>query len=168
MEGAREWLGSALARRFPLHLISNQPTHRLHSQLDPVGLSESSKISGREPVYICPEDAAKRGLQNGDVARLFNDRGSCLAGVVISDGLRPGVIQLSTGAWFEPFDPSKPRSLDVHGSVNVLTHDHGTSRLAQGPAAHSALVEMEKYEGPLPPVKVHQAPDFAARPARQR
>jgi biotin/methionine sulfoxide reductase len=160
----REWLGSALAKRFPLHLISNQPKHRLHSQLDPVGVSKGNKVSDREPVYINPSDAAKRGLQDGDIARLFNDRGSCLAGVVISDALRPGVVQLSTGAWFDPLDPSQAGSLDVHGSVNVLTHDHGTSRLAQGPAAHSALVEVEKYQGTLPPVKVHDAPDFATRP----
>jgi biotin/methionine sulfoxide reductase len=164
----REWLGSALAKRFPLHLISNQPKHRLHSQLDPVGVSKDNKINEREPVYINPTDAATRGLQDGDIARLFNDRGSCLAGVVISDALRPGVIQLSTGAWFDPVDPSQTNSLDAHGSVNVLTHDHGTSRLAQGPAAHSVLVEIEKYEGSLPPVKVHDAPDFAIRPGDTR
>jgi biotin/methionine sulfoxide reductase len=164
----REWLGSALAKRFPLHLISNQPTHRLHSQLDPVGVSKSNKLSDREPVYISPSDASKRGLRSGDVARLFNERGSCLAGVVISDALRPGVVQLSTGAWFDPVDPSQIASLDAHGSVNVLTHDHGTSRLAQGPAAHSALVEVEKYEGPLPPVKVHQAPNFTTRPSSEQ
>jgi biotin/methionine sulfoxide reductase len=164
----REWLGSDLTKRFPLHLISNQPKHRLHSQLDPVGVSKSSKVQEREPVYVSPSDASTRGLRDGDIVRIFNDRGSCLAGVVISDALRPGVVQLATGAWFDPVDPSEVGSLDAHGSVNVLTHDHGTSRLAQGPAAHSALVEIERFGEPLPPVKVHAAPNFAIRPNCER
>ena len=53
----------------------------------------------------CTRDAAARGLVDGDVVRVFNDRGACLAGVVIDDRVRPQVVQLSTGAWFDPADP---------------------------------------------------------------
>jgi anaerobic selenocysteine-containing dehydrogenase len=58
----REWLGSPLARRFPLHLISNQLKHRLHSQLDPVGVSKTNQVREREPVYISRTDPSKRRL----------------------------------------------------------------------------------------------------------
>lgn len=71
----------------------------------------ASKIRGREPIRIHPDDAAARELTDGDIVRVFNDRGACLAGVVIDDGLRPKVVQLSTGAWFDPADPRDPDSM---------------------------------------------------------
>lgn len=160
----REWLGSPLASRFSIHLISNQPKTRLHSQLDQVGVSRTSKIKGREPARMNPIDAQRRNISDGDIIRIFNDRGSCLAGAIISASLRPGVIELSTGAWYDPVDPGVRSSLDKHGSVNVLTHDFGTSRLSQGPAAHSTLVEVEKFDGQLPEISVNQPPLVVSRP----
>jgi len=153
-----EWLGAEDVTRHPLHLLSNQPRTRLHGQLDMGRVSQLSKIQGREPCRLNPVDAAARGIRKGDVIRVFNDRGACLAGAVISDAVRPGVIQLSTGAWYDPSDPSSSGSLEVHGNPNVLTADRGTSRLAQGPSAHSALVQVERYDGPLPAVTVMTAP----------
>lgn len=161
----REWLGSPLAKRFPLHFISNQPKNRLHSQLDQVGLSKKSKIKGREPIRMNPVDAAARAIKEGDIVRVFNDRGSCLAGAVLTPRIRPGVVELATGAWYDPVDPSVEGSLDSHGSANVLTHDLGTSRLSQGPAAHSALVEIERFDEPLPPITVGGPPRFTSRNA---
>ncbi len=149
-----EWLGSPLARRFPLHLSSNQPATRLHSQYDNGSHSRGAKIGGREPVRIHPDDAAARGIADGDVVRIFNDRGACLAGAEITTDNRPGVISLSTGAWFDPVRPGALDDLDRHGNPNVLTADYGTSRLSQGPAPGTTLVEMEPY------------PDAAAHPAR--
>src|SRR5262249_41750164 len=71
-----EWLGSEQVAKFPLHLLSNQPSVRLHSQLDPSSLSRASKILGREPLRMNPTDAASRRLSSGDTVRVFNDRGS--------------------------------------------------------------------------------------------
>ena len=86
----REWLGAPAARRFPLHLISNQPKTRLHSQFDNGAYSRAAKVAGREPVRLHPEDAAAGGINDGDVVRLFNDRGACLAGAVVADDVRRG------------------------------------------------------------------------------
>jgi len=156
-----EWLGAERASRFPLHLISNQPRTRLHSQYDNGAVAQDSKIEGREPIRLHPADAAARGITDGMVVRVFNDRGACLAGAILSDALMPGVVQLSTGAWFDP----GPNGLERHGNANVLTLDKGTSGLAQAPIAHSALVEVEPFRGPLPTVGVMQPPDIGeARP----
>jgi biotin/methionine sulfoxide reductase len=70
----------------------------------------------------------------------------------------PGVVELATGAWFDPLEPGRIGSLCVHGNPNVLTRDIGTSKLAQGPSAHSALVEVERFERDLPPVTVFDPP----------
>jgi biotin/methionine sulfoxide reductase len=157
-----EYQGAPRAARYRLHLLTSQPTARLHSQLDQGRVSLASKIQGREPIRLHPADAAARGLAQGQVVRVFNDRGACLGGVVLDEGLREGVAVMSTGAWFDPLEPGVPGSLCVHGNPNVLTQDVGTSRLGQGPSAHSCLVEVERWERPLPEVKVHRPPEIAA------
>lgn len=153
-----EWLGSDATSSYPLHLISGQPGGRLHSQLDDGPVSQNTKINGREPIRINPEDAQVRGLIDGDIVRVFNHRGACLAGVRVSQDLRRGVVELKTGAWFDPIEPGVTGSLDVHGTPNVLTRDKGTSQLAQGSTAHTTLVQVQKYEGWLPEVTVLNPP----------
>ncbi|WP_416679015.1 molybdopterin-dependent oxidoreductase [Candidatus Pseudothioglobus sp. Uisw_016] len=134
-----EWLGNI--DEYPLHLISNQPTHRLHSQLDNAANSQNSKIKGKEPVMINSSDALDRDIQDGDIVMLFNKRGRVLAGANISDSVMPGVVVLSTGAWF---DPDYALNLERHGNPNVLTKDVGTSSLSQGPTCHTTLVQVRK------------------------
>ena len=134
-----EWLGKVTD--YPLHLISNQPTHRLHGQLDNGLDSKQSKINNREPVLINSIDAKKRSIRNNDIVILYNDRGKVLAGAVLSEDVMPGVVVLSTGAWF---DPNYRLKTEVHGNPNVLTKDIGTSSLGQGPTSHTALIEIKK------------------------
>ena len=136
-----EWLGKI--SRYPLHLISNQPKNKLHSQLAQGVLSKADRINGYEPVVIHPQDAKQRGIANSEIVRVFNDRGACLCGAVLSDSIRVGVIQMSTGAWF---DPDRETGLCIGGNPNVLTLDKGTSQLGQGPIAHSCLVDIERYD----------------------
>ena len=157
-----EWLGSKTVKTFPLHIISNQPSTRLHSQLDSGAISKGSKINGREPMTMNPVDAGVRNIQTGDIVRIFNDRGSCLAGVNLSENVMPGVIQLATGAWFDPIVPGQIGALCKHGNPNVLTMDRGTSSLAQGPTAHSTLVQVEKFNDDVPDVTAHLPPAISS------
>lgn len=161
-----EWLGAARADEYPLHLLSNQPKTRLHSQFDHGSASRNAKIKGREILRLNPKDAEARNIGTGDIVRLYNDRGSCLAAAVTTDTLREGVVELPTGAWYDPKDPGNERSMDVHGNPNVLTRDIGTSKLAQGPTAHSCLVEVEPYVGELPAVKIFEQPTVSKSPTR--
>src|SRR5690606_17557724 len=153
-----EWLGAPQAERFPLHLVSSQPRHRLHSQLDPGPVSAAGKAAGREPVWINPEDAAARGIGDGDVVRLFNDRGQCLAGAVVTDRVRRRVVVLQTGAWYDPADGEG--GLEKHGNPNVLTEAPGPSALGQGCSALSCLVEIERFGGEPPPVTAFDRPEI--------
>ena len=150
--------GGARMRVSRCSSIANQPATRLHSQLDFGATSLESKIKDREPVRIHPQDAAARGIRDGDIVRLYNDRGACLAGAVLSEALRPGVVQLSTGAWYDPEDPAADNPICVHGNPNVLTRDAGTSKLAQGCTGQLTVIEIERFDGPLPPVKAFDPP----------
>src|SRR5262245_2280655 len=153
-----EWLGAAGA--FRLHLVSSQPRERLHSQMDMGPVSARGKVAGREAVAINPADAKKRGIVDGDVVRLFNARGACLAGAVVTDAVAPGVVRLSCGAWYDPADAGEAATC-THGNANVLTRDQGTSRLGQGPSSATVLVEVERYTGAVPPVRAFEPPLLA-------
>ena len=157
-----ERLGGHRSDRWPLHLVSNQPVARLHSQFDHAAPSQATKVAGREPVRIHPETAAARGISDGDVVRLYNDRGACLAGAVLDDAIIPEAVQLSTGAWYDPAPDGTCRA----GNPNTLTADVGTSRLAQGPSAHTCLVEVERYLGDPPPVESYRPPEIVPFGAR--
>ena len=142
---------------YPLYLLSGQPKTRLHSQYDNGDYSMEFKIKGREPMLINPVDAAARGIADGDVVEIFNNRGRCLAGAKVTEEILQGCVFLWTGAWYDP-DDNAPHNRDRHGNPNVLTHDQRTSSLSQSPAAHSALVEMQKFCGDIPTITVHTAP----------
>ena len=155
-----EWLGGATAKRWKLHMISSQPRDKLHSQLDGGPVSRGGKVAGREPLWINPSDAALRGVVDGAVVRVFNDRGACLAGAVVTDAVRPGVVILQTGSWFDPVEPADG-VLERHGNPNVLTLDKGTSRLAQASSAMTALVEVAAFAEKVPAVEAFDLPEIA-------
>lgn len=143
------------------HLVSRQPVDKLHSQLDYSSRSQALKQDGREIASIHPDDATRLGIAAGDTIRLWNARGACLAGVRVTDGVRPGVVILPTGAWYTPAD-DRDGALDLAGNPNVLTLDKGTSALGQGCSAHTCMVSIERVMAPPPLVA---APPAIARDA---
>jgi biotin/methionine sulfoxide reductase len=152
----------------PLHLVANQPASRLHSQLDFGGHSAAEKRRGREVARMNPVDADARGIKDGDIIKLFNERGACLASVVVTEDVMAGVIQLPTGAYYDPEDANEDKPLCVHGNPNVLTRDVGTSRLAQGCTGQLTVVQVEKFTGNLPPIQAFDPPVPVERPQPPR
>jgi trimethylamine-N-oxide reductase (cytochrome c) len=144
--------------KFPLHIDSSHPKYRLHSQLCGTNLRATYAIAGREPCLINPQDAATRGILDGDIVRVFNDRGQMLAGAKITDAIRPGVIRVNEGGWFDPIDPREPGSLCRYGDVNNLSIGIATSKLAQGNCAHTTVGDLEKYREAPPELNVFRAP----------
>ncbi len=144
--------------KYPLHVVASHPRMRLHSQLCGTALGASYRIAGREPCLINPRDASARGIKDGDVVRVFNDRGELLAGAMLTEDIRPGVIRVNEGGWFDPLEPDKVGSLCKYGDVNTLTLDIGTSRLAQGNCGQTVVGDVEKYQGTPPEVTAFSAP----------
>lgn len=142
----------------PLWLVANQPATRLHSQLDFGEHSQSAKRRGREVLRMHPADAATRGIGDGDIVRVWNSRGACLAAASLGEDIAPGVVRLPTGAWYDPDDPAADSPLCVHGNPNVLTRDVGTSRLAQGCTGQLTTVEVAAFTGNLPPIRAYDPP----------
>lgn len=148
-----EYLGNAKPGQ--LHVVSPHPWFRLHSQMDQSeSLRALYKVQGREPVRISTEDAASRGIADGDLVELYNDRGTVIAGAVVSDDIMPGVVSIYEGAW--PSLDSKGRCNS--GLVNFLTSTQPSSGLAQATTANTVLVEMRKCEDPEGPNMAYEKP----------
>lgn len=151
--------GGPGSQRWPLHLQSVHPDFRLHSQLcESETLRQQYAVGGKEPVFINPQDASARGIRNGDIVRVFNARGQVLAGAVVSDRYAPGVARIHEGARYDPDKGGDLNALCKYGNPNVLTLDIGTSQLAQATSAHTTLVEIEKYTGPIDNVTAFNGP----------
>ncbi|MGD8110474.1 trimethylamine-N-oxide reductase 2 [Vibrio sp. TRT 17S01] len=138
-----EYTGSA--KEGELQLMTAHAAHRLHSQFNYAKLREQYAVANREPIWIHPEDAKARGIKSGDLVRAFNQRGQVLVGAEVTDRIKQGSVCIHEGGW--P-DLDKATGLCKNGGANVLTLDIPTSRLANGCAANSALVRIEKYQGP--------------------
>ena len=166
MEKTERSHGGPGSNKFPVWMQSCHPDKRLHSQMcESQEYRETYTVQGREPVYLSPEDAKSRGIKDGDIVRVFNDRGQLLAGAVISDSFPKGIIRIHEGAWYGPVgkDGSKEGGAEVgalcsYGDPNTLTQDIGTSKLAQACAAYTCQVEFEKFRGKVPQVSSFDGP----------
>lgn len=134
------WEGPAdsLIKKYPLQLIgwhSKRSTHSIFANL-----LWTEKVSPLE-LWVNPEDARVRGLEDGDRVRVFNDRGELEIKVKVTKSIIKGVAAMPQGAWYKP----DQQGLDKGGCINVLTRYHPTP-LAKGNPQHTMLVEVEKIE----------------------
>jgi anaerobic selenocysteine-containing dehydrogenase len=120
-----------LAARYPLAMISPPARHFLNSTF--VNVRSLRSIEGEPLVEIHPEDAAERGIADGAVVRVFNDRGSYRCKAEVSLRARPGVVN-GLGIWW--------RKLGLDGTnVNELTHQRLTD-IGRAPSFYDCLVEV--------------------------
>ncbi|WP_413741142.1 DMSO/selenate family reductase complex A subunit [Sodalis sp. RH15] len=125
-----------LAQKYPLQLIGFHYKARTHSTY---GNVEVLKAACRQNIWINPIDAQARGIKNGDVVRIFNDRGEVRIDANVTPRMLPGVVALGEGAWYSP-DGNR---IDHAGSINVLTTQR-PSPLAKGNPSHTNLVQVAR------------------------
>ncbi|WP_234187924.1 molybdopterin-dependent oxidoreductase [Shinella sp. NM-101] len=148
-----EYLGNA--REGQLHVVSPHPWYRLHSQMaNSERLRALYQVQGREPVRINSKDAAARGIADGDLVEIYNDRGTVIAGAVVSDEIMPGVISIYEGCW--PSLDGKGRCNS--GLVNFLTSTQKSSGLSQATTANTCLASIRKCDDPEGPNLAYEKP----------
>ena len=140
-----------LAEKYPFQDLQAHPKFRFHGKFDDCEwLTENYKVYGPdgypyEPAYINPDDAARLGIEHGDIIRAFNDRGGVLAGAQLTHRVMPGVVWLTYGAWNDPLEPT-PCKLDRSGDINAITNPDPMSVHHVGGAYNSTLVGIEKAD----------------------
>jgi anaerobic dimethyl sulfoxide reductase subunit A len=103
-------------QRFPLSLCtpkSRARTHSIHGNQP--GLARVD----RDTVWLHPDDAASRGIKDGQRVRVFNEIGATFLPAQVTDRIAPGVVSIKEGAWYTP----GPDGADGQGCANVLTTD---------------------------------------------
>ena len=93
-----------------------------------------------EPVWINPKDAAPRGITNGDIVKLYNERGVVLGGASVTERIIPGAVYQDHGARHDPITTG----LDRGGANNLISPANTTSANADGMATGGYLVDVQK------------------------
>jgi trimethylamine-N-oxide reductase (cytochrome c) len=136
------------AEKYPLLVCSNHPrwgVHANHEDISWLREIHTCKVRGPDgyqyqPVWMNPADAARRNISNGDVVKIYNERGIVLAGAFVTERIMPGVVSIDHGA---EYDPIIPGEIDRGGAINTITPRKTTSRNACGMAVSGFLVEVE-------------------------
>ncbi|AFM00428.1 anaerobic dimethyl sulfoxide reductase, A subunit, DmsA/YnfE family [Desulfitobacterium dehalogenans ATCC 51507] len=126
----------ALKDKYPLQCIGHHSKRRVHSTFDNLPWMEEAEP---QKLWLNPQDAAEREIEDDDTVRIFNDRGTVKVKVKVTPRLIPGVCSLPQGAWYTPDD----KGVDIRGCINTLTTWDPTA-LAWGNPQHTNLVQVEK------------------------
>lgn len=106
-----------LAKRYPLTFLSTHTRFRTHSQYVNLPWLNEVNNGGQGFLEINPADAKPRGIRDGDVVKVFNERGSMKVRARLTEGIKPGVVNCYQGGW----DTVKVKHY-VEGHPNNLTH----------------------------------------------
>ena len=117
--------------------MSNHGRWRTHAQGDDITWTRETptcKVLGPdgyryEPVWINPKDAAKRGIKDGDIVKVFNERGVVLCGARVWERMMPGVVYVDHGARHDPIIDN----VDRGGAINTIAPNGITSKNAVRP-----------------------------------
>ncbi len=125
-----------LTKKYPLQMCGFHYKSRVHSTY---GNVDVLKAACRQEMWINPIDAHERGINNGDLVSIFNDRGEIRINAKVTPRIIPGVVALGEGAWYAP----DANGVDHGGSMNVITTQR-PSPLAKGNPQHTNLVDVKK------------------------
>ncbi|MCI8469166.1 MAG: molybdopterin-dependent oxidoreductase [Eggerthellaceae bacterium] len=132
---AEVWDDSPNRDKYPLHCVQSHTRWRTHGQFNRV---EWLRELDPEPMArINPADAEARGIRNNDVVEVFNDRGSAVVKARLSNGMRPGMVDIPHGWQGDQY---------IEGSYNNLTSSAVHPLYATGIFADCA-VDVRLWEG---------------------
>lgn len=142
-------------KQFPLQLITPHPRYSFHTQGDGKDSFLNNVKDHRVLVNgyyywiirLNPEDAAKRGIKQHDLVKVYNERGGVICAAVLTNRLRPGVVHgYESSAVYDPLgEPGK--SLDRGGCLNLLSPKRSQTKKTHAMASSSALVEIVLWDG---------------------
>ena len=133
-----EWEGVSdpLRDKYPLLMSTTHWVARSHSTFDNV---DYLREAHPQALWINSLDAKERGIQDGDMVKVYNDRGEVHIPAFVTNRVRPGYTNMPQGAWYTP----DANGVDTRGCANVLTKYEPTP-FARGNPQHTNLVQVEK------------------------
>ena len=152
-ETHHERISCERAKDYPFLLVSNHPRWRIHANFDDCPWTreiETCKVVGvdgyaYEPVWIHPADAARLGIENGDIVEVFNERGTVLGGAYVTERVIPGAVLQDHGAETDPIVPGVG-GIDRGGANNLIAPSATSSKNAAGEVTGGFLVGVRKCD----------------------
>jgi anaerobic selenocysteine-containing dehydrogenase len=125
----------ALAAQYPLNILTPKNHAFLNSGY--ANIARQLGHAGEQSLMLHPSDARARGIADGELVEVFNDRGCFRAEVEVSDEVRPGVVVAPLGYW---------ASSSIGGrSANVVTAARYAD-MGRAPTFSDTLVEVRRLE----------------------
>jgi len=147
----QENLKGIRSKEYPLLVESPHPRYRFHSQYDTISwlheIPTHKLIKDGyyyDVLWMNPQDADVRGIKNGDLIRIFNERGFVVTAAYVTERMIPGVVRIPNGAGYNPIEIGKSSR---GGTINTITPINTMSRNVFGMAPNAFLVQVEKWEG---------------------
>jgi trimethylamine-N-oxide reductase (cytochrome c) len=155
------WEGhhSIKARQYPFHLITPHPRFDYHTQHNSSTpwfweIPENRVYINGNPYLVArihPVKAKEKGIKDGDLIELFNERGNVLCVARVTYRVEINTIHAyGSSGIYNPVEPGKFKSMDIGGCVNVLTPGRLIGEYVPGMAPNSTLLDVRKWEGPIP------------------
>ncbi|MDO4290765.1 MAG: molybdopterin-dependent oxidoreductase [Eggerthellaceae bacterium] len=147
-----ERLTTPRGEEYPFLMVSNHPHYREHANMDDIPwLREAGgKVIGPdgygyEPAWINPVDAAKLGIESGDIVRIYNERGGVLGGAVVTNRICEHAVLQDHGARVDTV-VAGVGGLDRGGANNLIAPSATTSKNCVGEVTSGFLVNVEKVD----------------------
>ncbi len=163
-----ERLGGERAKKYPLLCMSNHGRWRFHANLDDITWNREvpeMKLRAKdgyqyEPAWMNTLTATERGLQHGDIVKVYNERGIVLCAAYVTERVIPGVVYVDHGSRFDPIDAE---GLDRGGAINLITPHAITSEHVTGMVVSGFLVDVQKVTDAEMDAWKREYPDSFAR-----
>jgi anaerobic dimethyl sulfoxide reductase subunit A len=126
------------AEKYPLQAIGHHTMGRVHSTHDN---NDWLREAFPQRLFINPLDAGRRAILDGDLVRVYNERGTIQLPCRVTPRIMPGVVDVPQGAWWSPDE----QGIDRGASINTLTSSRWTP-LAFATAQHTTMVQVVKVE----------------------
>jgi anaerobic selenocysteine-containing dehydrogenase len=129
----------SLSKKYPLCFLQTHTRSRVHSLY--ANIDWLREFDPEPKLEMNPADAEKRGIQDGDLVLVFNERGRLKIKVMVHEGIKPGVVNVNQGWWPKDF---------LAGTHQTLTHDAVNPAqkavFMENTAFYDVLVQVEKAE----------------------
>jgi anaerobic dimethyl sulfoxide reductase subunit A len=136
-EPPEEGIWDPKVKKYPLLVISPHPKHRMHGIAGPNRWMNTDVY--RHSVWISTADAKIRGIEDGDLVRVYSDVGEIVIQAYVTSRITPGTVSIYEGAWYNP----NKQGVDRGGSPNTVLYAEKPNPSGAWPFA--GLVEVEKF-----------------------
>lgn len=142
-----------LADKYPLQMIATHSRFSFHTFADGKGFTDQIRdhrvlLDGHYYwiLRLSPQDAQARGIEQHDLVKIFNDRGTVICAADIAPTLGTGVVKTYQASAKYQMLVVNNESIDIGGCLNLLTPDRPQAAGTHSMSPNSTLVQVEKWQ----------------------